>query len=78
VRTGDQEKIILCYRTDVSSKAAAELARTRWRRTTKAERQQVARDMNQAKMDAMTPERRSEIARKAAQARWKKKKNAAR
>lgn len=57
-----------------TSSAAAALAKARWRRTTKAERRQVAVDLNQAKLTAMTPEERSAVARKAAAARWAKQK----
>ena len=54
-------------------KAAAALVRKRWNKTTKAERARIARDLNEARNEALTSARRSEIARRAAQARWQKK-----
>ena len=57
----------------MSCEAARELVRARWKRTTKAQWTEAARMMN----EALTPKRRSERARKAAQARWAKAKGGA-
>jgi hypothetical protein len=53
--------------------AAVELGKQRWKGVPKAERSEFARKLNDAKMTSMTPEQRSEIARKAVLARWAKK-----
>ena len=58
------------------STIAAELARARWDGTTKAERKEHSDVMNAAKMKATTKAQRKAAARKAAAARWGKKKGA--
>lgn len=52
-------------------KGAQEMARKRWKGTTKEERSEHAKAMAAARKT--TPKRRSEIARAAAAARWGKK-----
>lgn len=56
----------------MSNKAAAELGRLRWRGTTKEERREVSRALNEARSKKLTPEERSELARNAARALWEK------
>jgi hypothetical protein len=53
--------------------ATASLARKRWRGTTQKERSAELSRVCQAGVAALTPEQRSAIATKAAQARWAKK-----
>jgi hypothetical protein len=53
-------------------KAAQDMARKRWKGATKKERIEHGKMMNDARQTAMTPEQRSAIAKKAAEARWKK------
>jgi hypothetical protein len=52
---------------------AAELARKRWKKTTKKQRVEHAQKMVAARNTKLTSEERSEISRKAAKARWAKK-----
>jgi hypothetical protein len=58
----------------MTMKAAQEMARKRWKSTSKAERTEIAQALNAARQKATTPKQRSEIARAAAAARWGKKK----
>jgi hypothetical protein len=52
---------------------AAELARKRWKKTTKKQRVEHAQKMVAARNTKLTSEERSEISRKAAKVRWAKK-----
>jgi hypothetical protein len=59
-------------------KAAQELAKRRWKRTSKQERKEIASELGKASAESMTPAQRKERARAAAAARWAtKKKNTA-
>jgi len=58
------------------NEAAAALGRLRWKGSSREERTEHARLMNEAKLTAMTPEQRKEVAQKAAKARWGKRKPA--
>lgn len=58
----------------MTSKAAQELARKRWRGKSKAEKSQHAKMMSEAATAALTPEERRERAKLAAQTRWANKK----
>jgi hypothetical protein len=52
---------------------AAELARKRWENTSEEERSEVGTALNVQRNKKLSAKRRSEIARAAAAARWKKK-----
>ena len=56
------------------SEAAAALSRARWKKATPAERRLNTLRLAEARQKSTTPEERSEIARKAALARWTAKK----
>ena len=53
---------------------ADEMARKRWKGVSKAERKATGKMLALARAASMTPEQRSEIAKKAAAARWAGKK----
>jgi hypothetical protein len=58
----------------MTMKAAQDMARKRWEGTSDEERLATGKMLAEARKDAMTPEQRSAIAKKAAAARWGKKK----
>jgi len=55
-------------------KAAQEMGRKRWEGATEEEKAEHARMMNDARAAATTPKQRSAAAKKAAEARWAKRK----
>jgi hypothetical protein len=55
------------------NQAAAELARLRAKKLSRKRRREISAMGVEARMEKMTPEQRSEVARKAAAARWRKK-----
>ena len=57
----------------MANKAASDLAKVRWNKTGDAERKEVGRALNEARTESLSPERRSDIAKRAAMARWGKK-----
>jgi len=61
----------------MTMQAAQEMARKRWKATTKEARSEHGKMMSDAAQAATTPEQRSAIAKKAATARWAKAKKAA-
>ena len=58
-------------------KAAQQLGRKRWERMTDEEKVAHMENMRQKRQAKLTPEQRSESARKAAAARWAKKRGGA-
>jgi hypothetical protein len=55
-------------------KAASDLAKRRWSKASKAEREEIGQAMARGRKEKIPTEQRREIARRAAQARWVKKK----
>jgi hypothetical protein len=67
----------LMARKKPKNKAAQEMARLRHKKATpeqQEELKELAREMTRKRLEKMTPEERTEHARKAARARWKKRK----
>lgn len=58
----------------MTMKGAQEMARKRWKGKTKEEKTAHGKMMSDERLAATTPEQRSAIAKKAAQARWGAKK----